>query len=226
MSEGPKSSAPPLIETPDGSRTAYNSRFGEAYGSQHGAASQAEHVFLQGTYTDQHPHPKVLEIGFGVGVNFRSTLANAAKRQVPLHYVAYEFDPAPVAILQEVAAQGEASQHPAWQTLLEAWESKKVDFTSEQITVQIHFINVLDAEFTPSWATALYLDGFSPTRNPEIWTPELAKRLAEALATGGTLATYSAAGHVRRALAEAGLEVERRPGAPGKRHCIRATKTI
>ena len=73
-------------------------------------------------------------------------------------------------------------------------------------------------------ATAIYLDGFSPTRNPEVWTPEFVGRLAKTLAPGGVLATYSAAGHVRRALEAAGLRVERRPGAPGKRECLRAMK--
>ena len=74
------------------------------------------------------------------------------------------------------------------------------------------------------WATALYLDGFSPTRNPEVWTPDFVARLAGALAPGGVLSTYSAAGHVRRSLQAAGLHVERRPGAPGKRECLRAVK--
>ena len=80
------------------------------------------------------------------------------------------------------------------------------------------------ADLGEEWATAIYLDGFSPTRNPEVWTPEFVGRLAKTLAPGGVLATYSAAGHVRRALEAAGLRVERRPGAPGKRECLRAMK--
>lgn len=218
-----------IILTPDGSRTAMNARFGEAYGSRHGAAAQARHVFVEGTGTHEHPHPRVLEIGFGVGVNFRATLADAAKRGVPLNYVSYEFDPAPTEILREVAEGGEGAQHPIWTQILEIWptsppstEHFPLTTHCENIHVTIHFQNVLNAELTPHWATALYLDGFSPGRNPEVWIPEFVARLAGALAPGGVLATYSAAGHVRRSLEAAGLSVERRPGAPGKRECLRA----
>lgn len=214
-----------IITTPDGSRTAHNERFGEAYGSRHGAAAQAHHVFLNGTGTDAHPAPKVLEIGFGVGVNYRATLSNAEKRGVPLKYVAYEFDPAPADVLKEVAEGGEGAKHPTWLKVLENWPDHAIErspLTVDRCT--IHFADVLTADLGEGWATAIYLDGFSPTRNPEVWTPEFVQRLADALAPGGVLATYSAAGHVRRALEAAGLRVERRPGAPGKRECLRAVK--
>ncbi|WP_240741647.1 tRNA (5-methylaminomethyl-2-thiouridine)(34)-methyltransferase MnmD [Deinococcus sp. KSM4-11] len=216
---------PPIITTPDGSRTALSARYGEAYGSRHGAATQARHVFLEGTGTDTHPAPRVLEIGFGLGVNFRATLANTAARGAPLEYVAWEFDPAPVEILREVADQ---EAHPIWPALLERWapdaEAESIQLDVQDVRLTIHFEDVLTATLPRAWATALYLDGFSPTRNPEVWTPDFVARLALALAPGGMLATYSAAGHVRRALQAAGLRVERRPGAPGKRECLRAVR--
>ena len=242
-----------IITTPDGSRTAHNERFGESYGSRHGASAQAHHVFLNGTGTDTHPHPKVLEIGFGIGVNYRATLSNVEKRGVPLEYIAYEFDPAPAEVLREVAEGQEGAEHPAWTELVEQWgkrhpspsgpdklglhppqtglatlplvEGKAGHLDSRNtVSVTIHFADVLTADLGEGWATAIYLDGFSPTRNPEVWTPEFVSRLARALAPGGVLATYSAAGHVRRALEAAGLQVERRPGAPGKRECLRAVR--
>ncbi|WP_189004115.1 tRNA (5-methylaminomethyl-2-thiouridine)(34)-methyltransferase MnmD [Deinococcus malanensis] len=214
-----------ILETPDGSRTAYNARFGEAYGSRHGAAAQARHVFVEGSGTYRHPAPRVLEVGFGVGVNFRATLAQTAGREAALDYLAYEFDPAPVDILQSVAAGQEGTDHPAWQGLIDLWPQPPVEVNAGGARVQVVIGNVLTASLPEDWATALYLDGFSPTRNPEVWTPEFAARLSRTLAPGGVLATYSAAGHVRRALQAAGLEVERRPGAPGKRECLRAVRT-
>lgn len=242
---------PTIITTPDGSRTAHNSRFGEAYGSRHGAQSQAHHVFLEGTETHTHPAPRVLEIGFGVGVNFRATLADAQRRGVPLEYVAYEFDPAPAEVLREVALGGEGAEHPIWAQLLELWPAGEgenghtpplpllrnalphgwggenmLTTHHQNIRLTVHFADVLASPLPDVWATALYLDGFSPSRNPEVWTPEFVARLAGALAPGGILATYSAAGHVRRAMAAAGLTVERRPGAPGKRECLRAIKVV
>lgn len=221
----PPDSPSPVLLTPDGSRTAHNARFGEAYGSRHGAATQAHHVFLEGSGSDLHPAPRVLEIGFGLGVNFRATLASAAARGAALDYRAYEFDPAPAGLLREVAGGGEGAEHPLWPQVLGAWgHSETLDEEANGARLRVKFCDVTRAELPRNWATALYLDGFSPTRNPEVWTPDFVARLAGALAPGGVLTTYSAAGHVRRSLAAAGLNVERRPGAPGKRECLRAVK--
>ncbi|MDV6373964.1 tRNA (5-methylaminomethyl-2-thiouridine)(34)-methyltransferase MnmD [Deinococcus arenicola] len=216
--------SPEIIQTPDGSRTAMSTRYGEAYGSRHGAHTQARHVFVEGTETHLHPAPRVLEIGFGLGVNFRATLADAAARGVRLEYMAYEFDPAPAELLREVSEGEVGAEHPAWQQLLEQWPHAPLEIETENVRLTVYFADVLTADLPQDWATALYLDGFSPTRNPEVWTPEFVAQLAGTLAPGGILATYSAAGHVRRSLAAAGLEVERRPGATGKRECLRAIR--
>ena len=222
----PPSAPPQLIETPDGSRTAHSPRFGEAYGSRHGAHTQARQVFVEGTETHLHPAPRVLEIGFGLGVNFRATLSDASARGVSLEYVAYEFDPVPANWLREVSAGQVGAEHPVWMALLGGWPHAPLHIEAENVRLTVHLANVSSADLPQNWATALYLDGFSPTRNPEVWTPQFVARLAGTLAPGGILATYSAAGHVRRSLAAAGLEVERRPGAPGKRECLRAVRSL
>lgn len=214
-------SGPNILSTPDGSRTAHSARYGEAYGSRHGAQTQAQHVFVQGTGTDTHPAPRVLEVGFGLGANFRATLEAVAGR--PLTYLAYEFDPVDVAVLREVAGD---FAHPAWAALLAEWPGDGGELRVQEagVLLTVRFEDVRHADFPQGWASAVYLDGFSPARNPEVWTPEVVARLAAALHPGGVLATYSAAGHVRRALASAGLVPERRPGPPGKRECLRAVR--
>ena len=73
-------------------------------------------------------------------------------------------------------------------------------------------------------ADAWFLDGFAPARNPELWGEALMREVAAHTAPGGTLASYTAAGHVRRALAEAGLDVRRAPGYGRKRHMTLAGK--
>jgi tRNA U34 5-methylaminomethyl-2-thiouridine-forming methyltransferase MnmC len=79
-----------------------------------------------------------------------------------------------------------------------------------------------DARATlPAWsgsADAWFLDGFAPARNPELWEPALIAEVARHTRPGGTAATYSAAGEVRRALSAAGFAVERRAGHGRKRH--------
>lgn len=220
---GPETSAPEILSTADGSLTAHSARYGQSYGSRFGAATQARLVFAEGSGTHQRSTPRILEVGFGLGQNFRATLATTAGR--PLHYLAYEFDPAPVTVLREVAASQPQAEHPAWAALLESW-GQPFELEQSGVKVDIRLEDVTLAALPLGWASAVYLDGFSPDVNPEVWSPAFLGRLAGALQAGGVLVTYSAAGHVRRGLQAAGLSVERRPGPLGKREVLRAVKPV
>ena len=226
ISEGvpdPQIPAPEILPTADGSLSAHSARYGQSYGSRFGAARQARQVFAEGSGTHLHPTPRILEVGFGLGQNFRATLAATAGR--PLHYLAYEFDPVPAELLREVAAPRLLAEHPAWTALLEGW-GQPVEFVQPGVRVDIRLENVTLAALPSDWASAVYLDGFSPDVNPEVWSPGFLGKLADALQVGGVLVTYSAAGHVRRGLQAAGLSVERLPGPPGKREVLRAVKPL
>lgn len=69
-----------------------------------------------------------------------------------------------------------------------------------------------------------FLDGHGPKKNPSIWRPELLKAIGEKTETGGTCATFTVAGAVRRGLTAAGFRVEQRPGFGGKKSVLRGTK--
>ena len=98
-------------------------------------------------------------------------------------------------------------------------------FRVGQVTVEI--IQGDARETLPAWqgmADAWFLDGFSPAKNPELWSEALMAEVGRHTAPDGSFATYTAAGHVRRALAAAGFAVERAPGFAGKRHMSRGVK--
>jgi tRNA 5-methylaminomethyl-2-thiouridine biosynthesis bifunctional protein len=71
---------------------------------------------------------------------------------------------------------------------------------------------------------AWFLDGHGPKKNPSIWRPELLLAIGEKTRTGGTCATFTVAGAVRRGLAEAGFSVEQRPGFGGKKAVLRGIR--
>ena len=102
---------------------------------------------------------------------------------------------------------------------LRQWATGATVLEFPGLTATIH---IGDARETlATWdgaADAWFLDGFSPAKNPELWSPELMQEVARHTAAGGTFATYTAAGHVRRALAEAGFSVTRKAGFGRKRH--------
>lgn len=217
-----------LYPTPDGSLTLRSRRFGQTYGSAHGAATQAQHVFVEGTGVNMRSQTRILEIGFGVGQNLRATLAACEKR--PLDFLAYEYDPVSAQVLARLTrhpSPPSGADHPLWQELLLAWPPPLGGELALQVGEQrlrVRCEDVLNAELPNNWADAVYLDGFSPEVNPELWSGGFLARVAGALAPGGVLATYSAAGRVRRALLATGLSVEKRPGPPGKREFLRAER--
>ena len=202
-------------------------RFDDPYFSLQGGVAETRHVFLAGNGLPARFRPgfRILELGFGTGLNFLVTLRayREARAPGPLLYTSLEaFPMAPedrdraLSAFPEIA--GEAAEFRAALGRPGPW-------TFGEVTLALLEGDARDT--LPAWeprADAAFLDGFSPARNPEMWEPALLAAVADRLAPGGTLATYTAAGHVRRALAEAGLEVERRPGFGTKRHMTAARK--
>ena len=104
-------------------------------------------------------------------------------------------------------------------------EGNEGNFTLGHMTVDIIIGDARDTlPLWPGQADAWYLDGFSPAKNPELWSDDLILQVGLHTAPNGTCATYTAAGHVRRALTAAGFQVERVQGHGTKRHMTRGYK--
>lgn len=202
-------------------------RFGDPYFSVAGGLAEARHVFLDGNGLPERLRPgfSVVELGFGTGLNALATLQafREAGSPGPVAFTSFEAYPLSPedgararAAFPEVA--GEARDLDAAMARPGPW-----DLGGFHLSV----VEGLAADTVPAWdgaADAVFLDGFAPSRNPEMWEPALLAAVAAAMRPGATLATYSVAGAVRRALAGAGLAVERRPGFASKRHMLVARK--
>ena len=212
------------LRTADGSLTLVHPVFGEAYSSSHGAWMQANELYLKQTQTHRHPSPRVLEVGFGLGMNFRATLESSLSRGVKLHYLSYEGFPLEREALALVDAPLSPPAQMVWEELLSSWQT----LTGAALTLSgawghlyIRFEDVVQAGFPAGWASAVYLDPFSPEVNPEPWQPQVLRGLFGASQPGAFLATYSVAGQVRRSLADAGFVIRKVPGV-GKRQWTQA----
>lgn len=193
-------------------------RFDDPYFSLAGGLAETRHVFLTGNGLPERLCAgfHVAELGFGTGLNLLATHLLAPK--VPLRYTTFEAFP--------LTAEEMARSHAAFpeaaavaDPLVEAWAQGKRRFTLGAILVEVIEADARVA--LPLWqglADAWYLDGFSPAKNPELWGADLMADVARHTAPGGTFATYSAAGHVRRALEAAGFTVTRAKGFGTKRH--------
>lgn len=206
--------------------------YGDVYHSSAGGHAQAHHVFLAGNDLPARWQGKerftILETGFGLGVNFLATWlvwANDPQACRELHFVSLEKHPFTAAdlVVAHTAwpefADLVAELHSKWPPLVAG--EHRVELAGGRVILQLIFSDAMVALAELNAAVdAFYLDGFSPARNPELWSPALCRSLALQANPGATLATWSVAGSVRRALAAAGFSVRKRPGFASKRQML------
>ena len=192
-----------------------SNRFDDPYFSLAGGLAETRHVFLAGNDLPQRLRPgfHVAETGFGTGLNL---LALAQVADVPLRFTSFEAFPLAV---DELARAHEAFPELAALSaqLRAGWGAVRLQVG--QVTAEIILGDA--RETLPGWqgrADAWFLDGFSPARNPELWSDALLAQVGRHTAPCGSFATYTAAGHVRRALTDAGFTVTRAKGYGFKRH--------
>jgi tRNA U34 5-methylaminomethyl-2-thiouridine-forming methyltransferase MnmC len=209
--------------TADGSLTALHSQHGEAYHSVHGALTQARHLYLELTQTHQHPAPRVLELGFGLGVNFWVTLHHCVQRGVRLEYLAYEAEPVSAGQIHTAVEGLELGGIDGFllDQLCQNWSPSGLIWEGDWGLLEVQTCDIRSAAVPAHWATAIYLDPFSPQTNPQAWELSVLQQLALAAAPGAYLATYSVAGSVRRGLQQAGFTVQKVAGR-GKRAWLQA----
>ena len=197
-----------------------STRFDDPYFSFQDGPAETRHVFLDGNDLPARFAPgfHVAELGFGTGLNFLVTLQAWRDAKVPGRLLFTSFEAYPMA--REDRARALAGFHGLPVEVLLDADLPHVQGPDYALTV----IEGDARDTLPAWdgrANAWYLDGFSPAKNPQLWQPDLMAQVAAHTAPGGTVATYTAAGFVRRGLRDAGFAVERVSGFGRKRHMTR-----
>lgn len=212
-----------LIETADGTPTGRHLETGATYRSIFGAGTEVRHVFLDSTgISDGAGSWNVVELGFGLGTSFCETAVAAAQLGLELHFLSVERDPAPGKF---VATKRDHWGEFATEALDELVRSDRVVRSRHGVTLELHRTQWRELDAAPDRADAVYFDPFGARVNPESWRREDFEVAARVLKPTGRLATYSAAGHVRRAMAAAGLILATRPGPGRKREITVASPT-
>lgn len=218
-----------IEKTDDGSATLFVPELNEHYHSTKGAHTESQHIFVDmGLKVSSAPSPRILEIGFGTGLNAWLTLEEAERSGRNVHYTGVELYPLQWDMVEQLGYVGKKDEPTAMdlfrQIHTSIWEKDiplTPHFTLRKVQADIHHF----CEFSQERADVIYFDAFAPEKQPEMWTEELFHRLYVLLNEGGLLTTYCAKGIVRRMLQAAGFTVERIPGPPGgKREILRAWK--
>lgn len=218
-----------FLITEDGSHTIYVPELDEHYHSVHGAVQESVHVYIEsGFQMIQKQKINVLEIGFGTGLNAYLTYCYAQEKNQEINYCAIE--KYPLGENEYKMLNYPESVFPEYASIFTRLHAS--DWNKPQSISARFILHKIQADFTEfqfdgqSQFDLIYYDAFAPQKQPEMWTEEILRKVAGQLKTGGILTTYCAKGAVRRALADAGLKMERIPGPIGKKEILRGKKAF
>lgn len=213
-----------LITTADGSPSLFVPELDETYHSRHGAIRESLHVFIEhGLATINQSHIRILEVGFGTGLNALLALEYAVAKGISLHYTALETYPLPVEATEHLELP-EAHSREFYRQLHSApWES---DWESGMgFTLHKRQLALQDFREEQALFDCIFFDAFGPRAQPDMWKAEIFQNLFRMTVPGGVWVSYCSRGQVRRDLIAAGWVVEKLPGPPGKREMMRGTRS-
>lgn len=243
-----------IVITADGSFTLKVEGTQECYHSVNGAYTESMHIFIQNglkyyiteilkNTKDQSTDINILEVGFGTGLN--SILTAITIKNYPnirVNYNAVEKYPLTLKEFESlnykklidlnshfIVAKIHSSNWGRPLKIEDNFTLLKINYNIEDF--QLNIEEGLSAEkgiklINGNSANIVYFDAFSPNIQPELWSSNIFKGIYNLMSDNSILVTYSAKGDVKRALREAGFNVTRKEGPPGKRHITVARKIV
>ena len=230
-----------IQQTEDGSNTIYIEDWDESYHSKHGAVQEAMHVFIKNGFSHfiaAKKPLKILEIGFGTGLNAFITLLEAEKNQQHVSYVGIEKFPVSeeefdaihffddvFKFYPELANREEELRIVYRYLFLSNWEEWQILSPHFRIKkVKDDFFNLKNCN--ENEFDLVYFDAFGSQIQPEMWEKELFEIIDSTTKSTAIFTTYASKGTVKRGLKELGYVVEKRPGPPGKREMMVGLKNF
>lgn len=226
--------------------TPVSDKFDDVYFSNQDGLAETHYVFLEGNQlwerwvNYQEAHFVIAETGFGTGLNFFAvtTLFREFRQKHPdsplkrLYFTSFEKYPLPLDALEQAHLAYPQFSHLA-QHLQQNWLNPIQGcyrFHFDETTLDLWFGDVAEnlpqlGDYMNSKIDAWFLDGFAPSKNPDMWNEQLYQQMFRFTKPQGTFATFTAASAVRKGLENAGFNIKKRKGFGKKRECLSGQKT-
>ena len=226
--------------------TPVSDKFDDVYFSNQDGLAETHYVFLEGNQlwerwvNYQEAHFVIAETGFGTGLNFFAvtTLFREFRQKHPdsplkrLYFTSFEKYPLPLDALEQAHLAYPQFSHLA-QHLQQNWLNPIQGcyrFHFDETTLDLWFGDVAEnlpqlGDYMNSKIDAWFLDGFAPSKNPDMWNEQLYQQMFRFTKPQGTFATFTAASAVRKSLEDAGFNIKKRKGFGKKRECLSGQKT-
>ena len=226
--------------------TPVSDKFDDVYFSNQDGLAETHYVFLEGNQLwkrwvhYQEAHFVIAETGFGTGLNFFAvtTLFREFRQKYPdsplkrLYFISFEKYPLLLDALQQAHLAYPQFSHLA-QHLQQHWLNSIQGcyrFHFDETTLDLWFGDVAEnlpqlGDYMNGKIDAWFLDGFAPSKNPDMWNDQLYQQMFRFTKLQGTFATFTAASAVRKGLENAGFNIKKRKGFGKKRECLSGQKT-
>ena len=214
-----------IVKTSDGSSTLFVPELNEHYHSVHGAIQESAFIFIGCGLNFSKADPlRIFEVGFGTGLNAFLTAIDASSHNRKIIYTSIEKYPLPDSLVNELNYKSFFPRESAY--LFDRIHQGKWNIAQD--ISNTFTLNKIEGDITKQEIRGdydlIFFDAFGPDKQPEMWTDEVFKKIAEITVPNGVLLTYSVKGEVKRKLRKYGFKVNRLPGPPGKHQIIRAVK--
>ncbi|MBQ7135301.1 bifunctional tRNA (5-methylaminomethyl-2-thiouridine)(34)-methyltransferase MnmD/FAD-dependent 5-carboxymethylaminomethyl-2-thiouridine(34) oxidoreductase MnmC [Campylobacter sp.] len=206
----------------------YNSEFDDIYFNTYEPLAECEYAYSSALDGVNKSAIVVAEAGFGVGLNFFCTIAKfKSSNKKSLHYIAvekYPFSKDELASIYEQFGLDSSiykefldSYHIVSNSLL------RIYLLNHTIILDLYFGDILEfLEECEFRADVWYLDGFAPSKNPQMWSEEFLSNLACYSYKDTIIRSFSCARVVRDRLSQNGFEVGKLKGYHKKREMLQA----
>lgn len=214
-----------VVETGDDTLSLRRRDLDECYHSRFGALEETNRIFIDyglkfWLQRSDKPRVRVLEIGFGTGLNALATLAFG---KAEILYETLELHPISPALAERLNYGRKFGLENEF-IRMHACAADQECRINEHFTLIKHHTRAETFDYGQERFDIVYMDAFSPEKEPMLWNGSFFRRLFAACSSQAVLTTYCCKGAVRRALLSAGFSTEKLPGPKGKREVLRATK--
>lgn len=226
--------------------TPVSDKFDDVYFSNQDGLAETHYVFLEGNQlwerwiNYQEAHFVIAETGFGTGLNFFAvtTLFREFRQKYPdsplkrLYFISFEKYPLSLDALQQAHLA-----YPRFSRLAQHLQQHWLNpiqgcyrFHFDETTLDLWFGDVAEnlpqlGDYMNGKIDAWFLDGFAPSKNPDMWNEQLYQQMFRFTKLQGSFATFTAASAVRKGLENAGFNIKKRKGFGKKRECLSGQKT-
>jgi tRNA 5-methylaminomethyl-2-thiouridine biosynthesis bifunctional protein len=174
----------------------------------------------------EHAHFTIAETGFGTGLNFIAAwqcFLEHAPKTARLSFVSCEKYPLNKAALTQ--AHNHGPHDPSLSQRLQNEYPPLVEGFHLLEFERVNLVLILDDaasayQQVTAKIDAWFLDGFTPSKNPEMWQPELFQEMSRLSHLATTVATFTSARMVRDGLKGAGFAIQKQSGYGLKREMI------